>query len=329
MNITPLIIVLLDVAYSDALSCVGCSRTACPIVSCPGSKVLDLCGCCDVCAKQEHESCGGPWDSEGFCDTGLACLTTDPESYANNEKNLLPYPALPFDQSAGTCTVSYKNCNEVCDHTNIFNNRPIGFTYYGRNAIFIDETNGRGIQAYCDCSSEEHRAWTVIQRRTSNKVNFDRTWEEYESGFGLPLEDYWIGLQMLHTMTEERPCEMEINVQFKNSYKTTAKFGSVTIGSQKTSYQMTFDAEKNKMKNEFTSIHDGMKFTAKDKDNDNWSGGNCAKWLRGGWWFNSCTPYNLNGLYRDHSSTADRITWGGRLSPDVEMVEIKIRPKMN
>jgi len=34
--------------------------------------------------------------------------------------------------------------------------------------------------------------------------------------------------------------------------------------------------------------HHGMKFTARGRDNDASSSGNCANWKRGGWWFNAC-----------------------------------------
>ena len=40
----------------------------------------DLCGCCDVCAKQKGEECGGPWGGNK-CDDGLNCRLFDPNDY--------------------------------------------------------------------------------------------------------------------------------------------------------------------------------------------------------------------------------------------------------
>ena len=37
-------------------------------------------------------------------------------------------------------------------------------------------------------------------------------------------------------------------------------------------------------------------FSARDKDNDEWSG-NCASARRCGWWFDRCTFANPNGLH--------------------------------
>ena len=44
--------------------------------------------------------------------------------------------------------------------------------------------------------------------------------------------------------------------------------------------------------------HNGMMFTTKDRDNDNY-GSNCAMNRIGAWWFNKCliNHSHLNGLY--------------------------------
>ncbi|KAK3748835.1 hypothetical protein QZH41_011160, partial [Actinostola sp. cb2023] len=36
--------------------------------------VKDPCNCCDVCAKQVGQKCGGPWNLAGRCDKGLSCV---------------------------------------------------------------------------------------------------------------------------------------------------------------------------------------------------------------------------------------------------------------
>ncbi|XP_062576269.1 fibroleukin-like [Saccostrea cucullata] len=39
----------------------------------------------------------------------------------------------------------------------------------------------------------------------------------------------------------------------------------------------------------------GMSFSTPDRDNDRYSGGNCASMYHGGWWFNACYWAFLNG----------------------------------
>ncbi len=41
---------------------------------------------------------------------------------------------------------------------------------------------------------------------------------------------------------------------------------------------------------------EGMRFSAKDADNDV-HGGHCAQIFKGGWWYTNCHAANLNGKY--------------------------------
>ncbi|CAL4097134.1 unnamed protein product, partial [Meganyctiphanes norvegica] len=63
-----------------SLSCPGpCVRANCDLSRAQGctAGILeggDPCGCCDVCAKDIGEVCGGPWDTSGICANWLTCL---------------------------------------------------------------------------------------------------------------------------------------------------------------------------------------------------------------------------------------------------------------
>ena len=67
----PIFAVLLAIAgYSSvfALQCGPCDLSQCPALNCPGGIVDSPCFCCQICAKQFGEVCGGIWDREGTCD---------------------------------------------------------------------------------------------------------------------------------------------------------------------------------------------------------------------------------------------------------------------
>ena len=75
--------------------------------------------------------------------------------------------------------------------------------------------------------------------------------------------------------------------------------------------------------------HHGYPFSTVDQDNDSYDG-NCAKELRGAWWYLACHSSNLNGYYHrgKHSSYADGVNWyhwkGYHYS--ARRAEMKIRP---
>uniref|UniRef100_A0A1E1WVU2 Putative insulin-like protein growth factor binding protein n=1 Tax=Tityus obscurus TaxID=1221240 RepID=A0A1E1WVU2_TITOB len=60
-----------------SLSCRPCDKSACKQLSeadCPVGITSDTCGCCQVCAKNAGEDCGGPWKVYGRCGKGLECV---------------------------------------------------------------------------------------------------------------------------------------------------------------------------------------------------------------------------------------------------------------
>ena len=64
-----------------SLKCIPCSQARCSTpVNCKGGLVKSICGCCNVCAKVEGERCGGPWQTQGQCDSGLKCVVRDRRS---------------------------------------------------------------------------------------------------------------------------------------------------------------------------------------------------------------------------------------------------------
>ena len=71
-----------------------CDATACPVPldghgsPCPLTTLTDACGCCKVCARGENETCGGPGDILGACDTNLYCHWTDMKSQIGSCREL-------------------------------------------------------------------------------------------------------------------------------------------------------------------------------------------------------------------------------------------------
>ena len=57
-------------------------------------------------------------------------------------------------------------------------------------------------QGYCDAKNDGG-GWLVIQRRQDGSVLFNRSWVEYEEGFGNLNGEFWYGLYPLHCLTSQ------------------------------------------------------------------------------------------------------------------------------
>jgi len=68
-----LVILLGLLSRALSLSCPSCDKSLCETPSgCIAGIITDACGCCDECARNVDEECGGPWVVSG-CGDGLTC----------------------------------------------------------------------------------------------------------------------------------------------------------------------------------------------------------------------------------------------------------------
>ena len=166
------------------------------------------------------------------------------------------------------------------------------------------------IPVYCD-----YDGWLVIQRKYADgKLNFDRTWEHYKNGFGDLKSEFWIGLDNIYRLTNQKwqPMVMQIVIEFNNNIKMYATYDNFRIDDESKNYTIHVGRFTGTMSNEMRFIK-GMQFTTKDRDNDKYTYGNCASVGDGGWWYTACGQVHLNG----------HIMWGD--TQDAKTVTIKIR----
>ncbi|XP_055493455.1 LOW QUALITY PROTEIN: fibrinogen like 1B [Leucoraja erinacea] len=162
--------------------------------------------------------------------------------------------------------------------------------------------------AYCDMS--EGGGWTVIQRRSNGKVNFNRGWDDYKSGFGLfqrRNDEYWLGNENIHQILAPGKYIMKVDLTDWNGEERYATYEKFNISDEKDKYRLCFgsyigtagDALSGGLIpwEQWSSSHNGMQFSTSDHDNDRYTQGSCAHEGRSGWWFNRCHAANLNGKY--------------------------------
>ena len=179
-------------------------------------------------------------------------------------------------------------------------------------------------KVYCDTTTA-NGGWTVIQRRKGGSENFNRSWADYEKGFGDINGEFWYGLKAMNCLTQTGRWELRVDIEFQNKTRSYLHYNAFKVGSASEKYRLTINGFTGITPTDPFSYHNGWKFSTFDNDNDGWSG-NCAASRdiyegNGGWWYRNCWSVNLNVKYNS--------TILIQLSSDwyiLRWVEMKIRP---
>ena len=176
-------------------------------------------------------------------------------------------------------------------------------------------------EGYCDAVTEGG-GWLVVQRRQDGSVDFNRGWVEYEEGFGSLTGELWYGLRPLHCLTNQGQWKLRIDFTFTNGTKSYLSYNKFAVGPANSQYQLSISGFTGITDDPFTTHNiSNMKFTTKDRDNDQISGSCALDGNSGGWWYNQCSHIRLNHQY-NHKWT---IRLNNKWYP-LPFIEIKIKP---
>ena len=152
--------------------------------------------------------------------------------------------------------------------------------------------------------------WTVFQRRMDGSVDFYRDWTAYEKGFGILNFEFWLGLSKIHRLTKARDAtELQVIVEDFKGIIAYAQYSTFSIGDSSSQYTLTIGGGSGTA-NDSMADSNGIRFTTRDSDNDQYDG-NCAADSNGAWWYSQCsTDANLNGQYYHSAVTSkDSVSW--------------------
>ncbi|XP_017127812.1 fibrinogen C domain-containing protein 1 [Drosophila elegans] len=166
---------------------------------------------------------------------------------------------------------------------------------------------------YVSCEQD----WTVILRRSSDDVNFERGWLDYREGFGNLAADFFIGLNKLHALTSSTLHELRIVMEDFAGNEVDANYASFAIGSESELYPLTilgkYQENLTNSAGDSLSYHAGAKFSTVDSDNDNCLECNCAMKHRGAGWYSNCATSNSFGKYipqdQNYAEAGDTGMW--------------------
>ncbi|XP_033643208.1 fibrinogen C domain-containing protein 1-like [Asterias rubens] len=197
----------------------------------------------------------------------------------------------------------------------------------------VNPTGMEPIDVYCDMDTSDG-GWTVFQRRENGATDFERNFNDYAEGFGELGEDFWLGNNALKSMTDPSVGSYKLRIDMwdwagNHSYAEYSDFSITGDNFVLGIGEYGGDA------GDSLTFHNGMGFTTIDHDVDEATGGNCAEWLHGGWWYNYCHRANLNGRYREIDAVDGErdqgiqwVAWKG-FNYSLKKVEMKFKPFYN
>jgi hypothetical protein len=136
----------------------------------------------------------------------------------------------------------------------------------------------------------------LIQQNLDGSNFFNRTWAEFKAGFGDPSGNYWLGNEQLYQLTKDNQYKLHFDLQSDaTGLWYVAEYSSFTVASEADNYRMNVAGFSGNASYDALGYHNGMMFSAKDRDNDAWSD-NCAVSTGGGFWHNSCAMCCVNTM---------------------------------
>jgi len=143
----------------------------------------------------------------------------------------------------------------------------------------------------------------MLRRRhgTANPQDyFAKTFAEYKTGFSSNGE-FWLGLDKLHTLTIGGSYGLRVKMKDWNNKEYTAVYSSFKVGPGD-GYVLSisgFDSKSSTLRDSM-AMHNGMMFSAKDKDQDAHTRASCSNaYSNAGWWFQACHNVLPTGMNSD------------------------------
>ena len=81
-----------------------------------------------------------------------------------------------------------------------------------------------------DCYTEEQE---------NSQLSFNKNWKEYEDGFGDLNEEFWAGLKLMNTLTQNGQWEMRVDFQKNDKTWSYLHYNQFSVGSASDEYRLT------------------------------------------------------------------------------------------
>ncbi|XP_069472853.1 fibrinogen-like protein 1-like protein [Ambystoma mexicanum] len=172
----------------------------------------------------------------------------------------------------------------------------LGHTESGLYVIRPEGSSKLVVQCYMhDCDG-----WTVIQKNSFNtEITWAESWTSYKYGFGFIENDHWLGNYYINLITTQKWYKVKIILSDSSNHTRSAEYDSFHVKNADHGYMLRLgtyhgDAGDSLTNMATKNMHDNMKFSTHDQDNDRSTSSECADLHGGGWWYDSCYDAQLN-----------------------------------
>ncbi|XP_019409113.1 PREDICTED: fibrinogen-like protein 1-like protein [Crocodylus porosus] len=165
-------------------------------------------------------------------------------------------------------------------------------TGHTKNGLYIIQPEGSR-KLVVQCYMDGCNGWTMIQTNSHNtEITWTEAWTTYKYGFGNLEKDHWLGNEYIHLITKQKLYKVRIDLTNANGVPRYAEYDSFFLADEGDFYKLKLGMYEGNAGDSLSSpmtknMHDNMRFSAKDRDNDRSSHTNCADVHGGGWWFDS------------------------------------------
>ncbi|KAH8410811.1 hypothetical protein KR222_010793, partial [Zaprionus bogoriensis] len=110
--------------------------------------------------------------------------------------------------------------------------------------------------------------WTVIQQQVNGLENFQRDWVTYKKGFGSFEGDFFLGLERIYRLTNDRRHELYIHMERFSGAVNYARYNNFRINGEDDKYRLISLGDFAGNVRDNLRNHLNQKFSTIDSDND-------------------------------------------------------------
>ncbi|XP_061187139.1 angiopoietin-related protein 1-like [Saccostrea echinata] len=176
--------------------------------------------------------------------------------------------------------VKFKDCDHV---------RAAGFVKNQTYTVWMNDTTSFKIRCEHGISTSN----AVIMMRLNGTENFNRSWRDYQRGFGNPKFNHWLGLDKIHYLTSRGYNILTVNMLDWYAVLKSVRYFHFNVSSAP-NFQLSIRDYLGQVPDDLLYNH-GMNFATYDKGEFDYN--DCAQKLRAGWWYNDCTYALPTGVY--------------------------------